>query len=200
MRRKRGRRRLPLMPDDEVNERAGFERPGEVVSPVVVAAAFGEERELLRRLDALGNPIQSQAVRERDDRRGDCLVVRIGVILWMIDWSIFSVSVRLQRSAPSSMTLCSSITEGSPRHACSTSGWSAPANSAPRTSATVRPTTCSRRTFRNSCRSRRSPAAAAARKIEDNQAAVAILDGDLDCPWKSRLTLRSALRQSCDNQ
>lgn len=78
MRRKRGRRRLPLMPDDEVNERAGFERPGEVVSLVVVAAAFGEERELLRRLDALGNPIQSQAVRERDDRRGDRLVVGIG--------------------------------------------------------------------------------------------------------------------------
>src|SRR6266851_3794732 len=59
-------------------QRIRRERPAEIVSLQDVAVALGEESELLFGLDALGDDLEAEAMRHRDDRVRDREAARIG--------------------------------------------------------------------------------------------------------------------------
>src|SRR4051812_29969407 len=64
-----------LPPAQQVAEVRGRQRRAEVEALVLIAAHRLERVELLERLDALGDHLEPQAVRERDDRLHDRRVV-----------------------------------------------------------------------------------------------------------------------------
>src|SRR5215213_1438426 len=73
--------RLVGLPVQQLGERVGGERTGEVVALAVLAVESAQPGHLLGLLDALGNHLQAEGVAELADRRDHDRPLRTAVVL-----------------------------------------------------------------------------------------------------------------------